>query len=79
MTFEEYINQEEVKRNYYVEIIESDCKQIIDVRPIARKLITLEVHSIDYQYILSEKDNLLRTMDKDGNPDRISCFVWKGN
>ena len=78
MNFQEYLKQNPVVRNYYVEVTEKDCKHIHDARPFARKLITLEVNNKLYQYILTHKDNLLRTMDEKQHPKDISCFLWRG-
>lgn len=79
MTFQEYLNQDNPQRAISVNIINADCAHISVLnRKDTRAIITLEISSKCYNYHLSQQDNLLRVMDGDGNPTRISCFIWQG-
>ena len=79
MTFQEYLNQENPKKAVNVTITNADTTHISVLNTVqCRAVITLEISGKCYSYHLSEQDNLLRTMDEDGNPKSISCFVWHG-
>ncbi len=80
MTFQEYINQEDPKRAACVYVTHADCHQITDMShfPNVRAIIYLKIVDQIWRYILTDQDNLLRTMDEDGNPKSVSCFIYQG-
>ena len=80
MTFQEYLNQENPKKAVCVYITNDDTIHIsvLNTRQ-CRAVITLEISGKCYSYHLSEQDNLLRTMDEDGNAKSVSCFIWQGS
>ena len=74
MTFEEYINQEDPKRQHGVEVRESDCHKIYPC--VGGKQIILRMFNKEYSYMLTEENNILRVFDEDGNPTKYSCFQF---
>lgn len=78
MTFSEYINQENPRKNNFVWITPEDCFSIFD-DPGRGKLVTLLINNIQYTYLLTSESGRLYTIDEDGNKNQPSCFFWKAD
>ncbi|MCB0744316.1 MAG: hypothetical protein KDC67_10460 [Ignavibacteriae bacterium] len=76
MNFQEYINQKDPQRRYFVEVKESDCLDIIF--DLNQWLILLQIGEDIFAYAKRPDSNLLYTMDEDRNVKGVSCFVWRG-
>jgi hypothetical protein len=76
MTFTEYINQVDPKRQCNVRITKDDCYQIYN--DYLGKVIVLLINNIFYSYLLPKDcpiySKTLYIMDEDGNKKSISCF-----
>lgn len=77
MTFQEYINQKDPKKRFCVQVTEADCEHIDDEGREYRQIITLRILGERFRYILFNS-GYLWTIDQNGDPDDISCFIWKG-
>lgn len=78
MTFSEYINQENPRKNNLVWITPEDCFSIFD-DPGRGKLVTLLINNTEYTYLLTSESGRLYTIDEDGNKNQPSCFFWKAD
>jgi hypothetical protein len=77
MNFQQYINQVDPQRVKRVEVRKEDCLQTYSAKPYGGKLfVVLEVGGSRFEYLLTNENNHLYTMDKDGNKKKISCFLW---
>lgn len=78
MTFNEYVNQTNPKRQHNVEVKENDCYQTFN--DYNGKVVILLINNEFYHYLLPKNrpsySNLLYTMDSHGNKKSLSCFKF---
>ena len=76
MTFQEYLNQKEIKRSHGVVVKKSDCEYITKAIGYGLdKYIRLKILDTYYDYVTKIGSDLLYSIDSDGNPKSSSCFV----
>lgn len=76
MTFQEYLNQENPKKNPNVVLQMEDIYHFWTHNFKTGKvyIILLMIESEVYEYSLDEGDTILWTTDDQGNKHKISCF-----
>jgi hypothetical protein len=79
MKFIDYLAQEDPKLNIMVPIYKEDCYHIFPAPSPYRYIIQLRIKGDIFQYLVTHTNNILFTMDEDGNKKACSCFVWKGD
>ena len=78
MTFNEYISQEKASNLPIgsVSVTEKDAFSVINsVRDTSTTLVILKFNPI-YHYYIVHKNNVLYSMDDEGNPDKPSVFKF---
>jgi hypothetical protein len=81
MTFKEYVNQEDPIRFPKVYLTEDDfemCLMVHTNNPRKVWEISLKMFGEYYRYQINEGDNIVWTMDEDGNKRSSSCFRFNG-
>ena len=83
MTFTEYLNQkdEDKRRRRGVKIKEVECEGVWRNVVAGTKVVSIDIHGEFFTYVTKPHENLLWTVDEDGNPKNPSCFTldrkWK--
>jgi hypothetical protein len=80
MTFKEYVNQEDPIRfpKVYLEEKDIDMHLLVETKPKKVWEISLKIAEKYYSYRINEGDNVVWTMDEDGNKRSSSCFRFNG-
>ena len=80
MTLTEYLNQEDPQRLGVGEVVlqDSEVQIVRTMKPHLRPYYTIiHIPSVGYSYMVLEGSQLLKTIDKDGNPKSGSVFSYK--
>lgn len=72
MTLQQYITQQHPRRNLRVQVRPEELTTLFNVP--GGRLAGLNVAGSYYQYFIPDGGIMFWTMDKDGNPDRLSVF-----
>jgi hypothetical protein len=80
MTFKEYVNQKDPIRfpKVYLEEKDMDMHILVETKPKKVWEISLKMFGEYYRYKINEGDNIVWTMDEDGNKKSASCFRFNG-
>jgi len=76
MTFQEYLNQNPIKRRYNVVVTKDDIYQMYSDGP-KRRIVELVIQGKHFNYLLLDSSQCLFSMDSDGNKKSTTCFIYE--